>query len=331
MGMDQPLTRLYPFYPGQWGIPGSDNPLGIRTVPQGIVYYVNSTAPTANDDNDGTDPAHPLETLAEAYDKCVSGQNDVIVLVGQAPSYPVTEAFTWAKNYTHLVGISADIPGVGQRVRVVAGSDVDLTTVMTLNADGCKFQNIQFYNGNDANADSGAVLVAGGRNYFDNCFFAGMTAANPAGRAGCYSLKVTGSENVFNRCSIGLQTIIRTAANAELVLDSNCYRNRFVECEFLSWSVTAGKFLVSFPATSVPWVTQFENCLFDNLNMTAGGAAGAVITDAINDASAAFHQVLMRGGNQFVGCTGVANTLTHIWSAEPVPAAGFGISVNPAA
>lgn len=330
--MEKPVIRQKPFYPGQWGIKGSDNPLGLRLYPQGQVFYVNSSAPTANDNNDGTDPEYPLSTLLAAYNKATSGQNDVIVLVGQSSQYPVTAAFTWTKSYVHLIGVSPDIPGVGQRVRVVAPDTADLDAVMTVSGSGNSFQNVQFYNGNDAAADSGAVVVTGSRNYFENCFFAGMAHATPAGRAGCFSLKINGGEeNVFVRCSIGLQTIIRTAANAELVMDGNCYRNRFVECEFLSWSVTAGKFLVSFPATSSPWVTQFEDCLFDNLAMTAGGAADSTITDAINEASTSFHQIILRGKCQFVGCTGVANTLTKIWAADANPGTGFGLSVNPAA
>lgn len=330
--LEQPIIKHIPFYPGQLGIQGSDSPLGIRTVPLGNVYYVHNENPVADDNNMGTDPNFPMRTVLAAYNRCTSGQNDVVAVIGQASSYPILAELEWAKSYTHLVGISPDIPGVGQRVRLVGQSSADVANVLKVTGNGCEFLNIQFYNGNDAAMDSGAVEVTGARNYFKNCFFAGMAHATPAGRAGCYSLKVSGEENVFERCSVGLQTIIRTAANSELVITgAGCYRNKFIACEFISWSVTAGKFLVSFLADSVPWVTQFEDCGFYNLNMTAGGAGGATLTDAINDASTAFHQVIMRGKNQFVGVTGVANTLTHIWSAEPVPNTGFGISVNPAA
>lgn len=88
---------------------------------------------------------------------------------------------------------------------------------------------------------------------------------------------------------------------------------------------------MKFAADAVPWVTQFEDCLFDNLDMSAAGADGASIDNAISDLSTAKHQVILRGKTQFVGCTGVADTLTNIFCAEPVPSTGFGISVNPAA
>jgi hypothetical protein len=241
-------------------------------------------------------------------------------------------AIDWDKDYTHLIGIGSLLPGLGQRCRIVGTAALDLSQVITFSSTGCIVKNMQIYNGNDAAADSGAAIVSGGRNYFENVMFAGMAHVTPGARAGCYSLSLTGEENVFKRCSIGLQTIIRAQANAELIISgAACYRNKFIQSEFLSWSVTAGKLLVKFEAGSVPWVTQFEDCLFANLDMSAGGADGASIDNAFSDASTAKHLVILRGKNQFVGCTGVADTLTNIYSAEPVPATGFGISVNPAA
>ena len=330
--LEQPIIKHLPFYPGQWGIPGSDSALGIRTVPRGVVYYVASASLTANDANDGTDPNFPLSTVLAAYNKCTVGQNDVVCVIGQTTGYPIAAAFDWQKDFTHLIGVSPDLFGVGQRVRLTASPAVDLTVVMSISAKGCYFKNIQWFQENDAAADSGAVNVSGWRNVFENCFFAGMGHATAAARAGSYSLKLTGPENQFVRCSIGIQTMIRGANNAELIFaGAACLRNKFIQCEFLSWSVTAGKQLISFDATSVPWFTQFEDCKFYNLPMAANGVGGASITNAINDTTAAYHVVAMFGHNQFIGCTGVSDTLTHIWSAEPIPATGFGISVNPVA
>ncbi|MFA5322351.1 MAG: hypothetical protein WC373_06715 [Smithella sp.] len=330
--LKQPIIKDPVFYPGQWGIQGSDSPLGTRTVPMGNVYYVHSENPVANDDSMGTDPNFPMFTILAAYNRCVAGQNDVVAVVGQASQYPILATINWQKSYTHLVGISPDLHGVGQRARLVGLNTADITPVITLSANGCLFSNIQIYNGHDLAAASGALLVSGNRNKLENVFVAGMCADNPAAQAAAYSLTVTGSENEFERCSVGIQTILRTAANAELVLSgANCYRNKFTKCEFLSWSVTAGKVLVRFSADSVPWATVFEDCYFGNLNMAAGGAAGAKVNNAFSDLSAAFHQVVMRGKTIAVGCTGIADTLTNIWSAEPVPATGFGVAVNPVA
>ena len=64
--MDYPVTRLNPFYPGQLGVAGSDNSLGIRVQPQGTVWYVDASHPNANDANDGTNPDGPLATIQRA-------------------------------------------------------------------------------------------------------------------------------------------------------------------------------------------------------------------------------------------------------------------------
>lgn len=303
---------------------------GIPRGPKSKVYFMDPV--NGSDANVGGSWLAPLKTLTAAEDKCVANQHDVVIMLAGATADNPAAAIEWDKDYTHLIGLSGNLPGLGQRCRVVGTAALDLAQVITFSGDGCIIKNVQFYNGNDAAADSGAAIVSGSRNYFENCMFAGMTAATPGARSGCYSLSLTGDENVFVRCSIGLQTIIRAAGNAELILSGgNCMRNKFIGCEFLSWSVTAGKFLVKFAADAVPWTTQFENCLFNNLHMTAGGAAGSMVNNAIGDSSTAFHQVILRGDNPIVGCTGAADTLTHIWSAQAVPATGFGIAVNPAA
>lgn len=301
--------------------------MGIPLGPNSQVFVVD---PQVSASGTGLSFKSPVKTLAEAYALCTANQNDTIVLVGGPTGNALTAALDWTKGYTHLIGITGDIPGVGQRARVTAGVDDDLAYLIDFQGQGCIVKNVQFFNAVDAAADSGAVIVSGGRNYFENVFFAGMGHTTAGARAGSYSLKVTGEENTFKRCTIGLNTIIRAAANAELIISgTECYRNKFIACEFLSWSVTAGKLLVKFAAGSVPWVTQFEDCLFDNLDMTSGGADGANIDNAIGDSSTAKHQIILRGKVSFVGCSGVADTVTNVFSAEPVPAAGFGIAVNP--
>ena len=318
MRYDRGLVKATPFYPGQWGVYGSDNPLGLRTIPEGITYYVHSEHLSANDQNPGVHPNFPMETVEACYARMTAGQNDTMVLVGQATAYPLAATLEWNKAYTHLEGVTPPLPGVGQRARIIGPVAVDLTPVINVTGAGCSFVNVQFMQEHNAAEDSGCVNVASGRNHFLNCFIAGMASAVAAARAGSYSLLVTGDENTFERCSIGLATQLRTAANAELRIGGNdCQRNKFIECEFISWSVTAGKFLVEYLLGARPFETQFENCLFSNLPMTGAGVLGALITDAFENLTLFFHQVILRGNSQFVGCTGVgtAAALGVIWSS----------------
>ncbi len=89
------------------------------------------------------------------------------------------------------------------------------------------------------------MLVSGSRNHFVNSFVAGMgdaTASGPATRSGSYGLTVSGAENAFTKCHIGIDTIARTAANSELIVSG--VRNTFIDCMLECYSETAGKFLV---------------------------------------------------------------------------------------
>ncbi len=52
-------------------------------LPQGRVLYVSNTHPLATDDNDGTDPRYPLETIQGAVDKV---QEHDTILVIPAPT-----------------------------------------------------------------------------------------------------------------------------------------------------------------------------------------------------------------------------------------------------
>ena len=300
--------------------------IGIPRGPNSNVFVVDPLA--GSDSNSGKTFESPLATLKAAYDLCTTNQNDVVLLVGGPTANALAASLNWAKGYTHLIGLSADLPGVGQRARVTGAAALDLTYLIDFQGAGCVVKNVQFFNGGDADADAGAVIVSGGRCYFENCFFAGMGHATPAARAGSYSLKLTGDECTFKRCTIGLATIVRSAANTELWMTGQCNREKFIDCEFVSWSNTAGKFLVLLDALAVPYTTQFENCLFNNFKSN-NGATGTSINNAISDAAAPYHQIILRGDNPLVGVVGYADTATYIFSAQPVPNAGYGVAVNP--
>lgn len=301
--------------------------LGLLMQAGGNWYYCDPTNGNAN--NDGLTPTTAVSSLDTAYGFCRDGYNDGVIFLGGATSYQPSAAMTWSKSFCHLIGATNSLPGMGQRARIVGTSGNDLSVLFTLSGSGCLISNIQFFDGKDSAADGACVLVSGSRNHLVNCFVAGMgdaTASGPATRAGSYSLKVSGSENTVTNCTVGLDTIERTAANSELIVSG--VRNRFIGCEFRSNSTTAGKFLVKIDNSGGDLRdTQFEDCLF--FNYSSNWATG--ITDAFDMPSGgSTHYVIMRGDNVFVGVgMGVADTVTRIYSAAPQPNAGFGIGLNP--
>ena len=91
-----PLVRVPPVYPGQFGIAGSDNSLGLRIESQGFVWYVDGSHPIASDSSDGTNPNEPLATIQAAITKNNAtidwaatppyfGMNTIIVAPGEYP------------------------------------------------------------------------------------------------------------------------------------------------------------------------------------------------------------------------------------------------------
>lgn len=289
-------------------------------------YYCDPTLGTAG--GDGLTPATANSNLLTLYNRLRDGYNDGIFFIGGASAYSPAAAFTWAKSYAHLVGLTNGLPGMGQRARITNTAALDLATLFTLSGSACLIANIQFFDGKDKAEDGACLLVSGSRNRLLNCFVAGMgdaTASGPFSRAGSYSLKVSGSENVFEGGTIGLDTVARTAANAELIVSGA--RNRFVNCEIRSNSVTAGKFLVKIDSSGGDLRdVQFENVLF--FNYSTNWATG--ITDAFNMSVTNTAFVILRGECMFVGVgLGVADTVTRIYGAGAAPNAGMFLATQP--
>jgi len=295
---------------------------GIPRGPNSQAFVVDPA--NGNDGHTGLSFKDPLKSVTEAESRCVANRNDAVVMIGGPTADNPAAEIAWDKDFTHLVGLSTDLAGIGQRCRIVGTSALDLTPVVTFAATGCKVRNVQIYNGKDADTDSGAAVVSGSRNEFEHVLFAGMAHATPAARAGSYSLKLTGAENEFKRCAVGLDTIVRAAANAELwVSGAGAARNAFRTTRFLSASEEATKVLVKIDNMD-RWI-EFEDCIFQNFSANWAVA----LSNAFSITAAATHQVIMRGLNQLVGVTGWADTVTHMYSAAPVSNAGFGVAVNP--
>lgn len=296
---------------------------GIPRGPKSKIYFVDPV--NGSDSNMGTSFKAPLKTITAAEALTVGDQHDcVVMLAGDTADNPAT-AIAWDKDYTHLVGLSGDLPGMGQRCRIVGTAALDLAQLVTFSGVGCIVRNIQFFNGGDATGALGAVIVSGGRNYFKNCFFAGMGHATPAGQAAGFSLTVSGAENYFEDCTIGLDTIVRTSTNAELIISN--VRNRFRHCDIRKHSVTSGNFLVRIDNTLDLRDTIFDDCLF--FCYTPNWASGSA--DVFDmPASGNTHYVILRGECQLVGVgLGWGDVVTHIYGAGPLPNVSMGVSTNP--
>ena len=300
--------------------------VGIPRGPYSKLFIVDPQH--GDDNNSGETFEAPLLTLEAAEDLCTSNHNDAVLLVGGPTGNALGAALAWDKAYTHLIGLSADIPGVGQRCRVTGSSALDLLYLIDFQASGCIVKNIQFQNAYDSTAAHGAVKVTGDRTYFENCFFFGMLGN--VTHTGTYDVTITSEENVFKRCTFGTHTMANGVANSRVLISgtSGGKENKFIQCEFFNWSTvtTTAMVRIASSVTTEGLVVQFEDCLFDNL------LGGATMANAIEDAATeTHHQIIMRGNCQAVGITGWSDQVSYVWSQQAVPAAGFGLSTNPTA
>jgi hypothetical protein len=250
-------------------------------APGAKAFFVHGSLGAAG--NSGLRPSEPIDTLTNAYAKCTDGAGDVVYIMNDGSSTASVRdvALTWAKDNCHIVGLCA--PAINQRSRIAppTASAVDIdayTPYLTLSASGCIISNVSWFQGQSENKASVGVKVTGSRNYFNNVSVITGASASTAAQAATYQLQVTGSENVFEKCYIGQDTINRTGANANVRFGSGAAdvaaRNVFRDCIFpLYASGATTLFITATTADDAARWNLFERCTFLNTSattMTAG-------------------------------------------------------------
>lgn len=226
----------------------------------GNIFYLDPT--NGVDTNSGVLGA-PVKTLAAGYALLRDGYNDVLVYVSGSSSISLAAGFTWAKNYAHFIGACSPVPySPRSRIFLAAGTTGE-TFLFKVTGQGCVFQNLLIFHGVDDNTAAYAGVVTGQRNYFRGVHFAGIGHAT-MDVAGAGTLLIDGgAENLFEDCTIGLDTIARGANSRELVFDTAATRNVFKNCRIVAYVSNAGHALVKIAdGTAIDRLTKFENCHF---------------------------------------------------------------------
>jgi len=241
--------------------------IAVPPVPGGSIFYVDGT--NGSDTNDGTSPSTALKTLSAAYAKCTSDKHDVIYVIPSDTGVLETAAITWAKDYTDVIGLGP-VRQVGNRARIVCNA-TDLSPFFTISAHGCLFRNVMFWQGQDDVHSLINVSVTGDRNKFESVHFAGGGHATQAIDGGA-SLHINGgSENEFEDCTIGVDTIDAATGMAALVFaeTGGAARNLFRECRFtICAGATSAIFVEMLGDLSTDRYTIFDRCLFINTDDT---------------------------------------------------------------
>jgi len=302
----------------------------------GKVFYIDPV--NGNDTtNSGNRPTDAKKTLTSAYALTTTGNHDVVVIVsagpgsGEAYATVETAALTLDHNQTHIIGAAAPTL-LSQRARI-ATATAGLSPFVTISGQGCIFKNIQFYNPATTNYIN--VRVSSHRNYFENVHFAGIANDTAGNNATGASLELYGAhENYFKNCTIGLDTITRTAANANLriTLGTNTNaRNVFDDCIFPMFAdADAPRFIIQSDSVGMDRYNLFRRCQFVN----AIGSTSTQQTDAISIHATPGGLLILQDCLK-IGATGWADNLTSVYilgdSSNSTYNQGIGFAVNPAA
>ena len=288
----------------------------------GDIFYVD---PTAGSDtaNSGTSQDDALATVAAAYAKCTSGNQDVVIIAPTGGTGRTTEtaAIVWAKRFTHLIGSAAPTcydPRAG-----VDFSSAVVSPCFTVSENGCIFKNLTFGTTSDINV---LVSVTGSYNYFGNVHFAGPANATAYADTARRSLVLTGaSENLFEDCIIGVETVASTAAGANMEQTGTCRRNTYRHCTFPVYD-TAGDsyFIKADTGNCTEMSTVWEDCIFTN-PLLIGSTTVMAVAMKTGLATGGIYYLI---NPKFYGVTAVASVLTHVMTFQAAPdTAGPGFMV----
>lgn len=265
---------------------------------QGKTMFVKPSS--GSDGNSGKSPDKAFKTLAKALSVADADKNDIVFLIAESNSASGTTdyqstALDWNKDGVHLIGVNAGSM-IGQRSRIAQTSTVlTIEDLFTVSADGCIIANIEIYQGVASSTATSprAMVVSGMRNRIINCQISGNgDTAGSTDTAGARSLAVTGAENTFQHCYIGLNTVIRATQTTELYVTTGG-RNIFEDCMIDSY--TSLSTFKAFTAGAPDRFVLFKDCIFNAVqNITSAVApTGAIASGSVNGS------ILVMGGGVF--------------------------------
>lgn len=249
----------------------------------GNAFFVRPS--TGSDGNSGKKPSRAFKTLAKALSMATANKGDVVYLIAESNTASATTDYQstvldWNKDGVHLIGIGAQ-PFIGQRSRIsnLSTATAIVDGLFIVSADNCIIQGIEVFHGQGGTNPTGAsiaMVVSGQRNHIMRCQISGI-GHSELDDATSRSLKVSGSENTFEDCYIGLDTIIRGTAAAEVEIADSVARTIFRRCIINSYTSAAGFLAVKYSAPDR--FVMFDDCKIVAINnITSAVAPNAALS-----------------------------------------------------
>lgn len=298
--------------------------LGLPYV--GNIFYIDPTNGN-NTSNAGEMQQDALKNITTAEGKMTNYAHDVAIIVpGGTAGTSEPAGITWDKHYSHVIGNTAPV-AISQRSRIVFTTDAT-DPCITISGNGNIFKNVQLATYQDSN--DVLVSLTGDRNYFGGVHFAGIGTATAGDDASARCLSLSGAEeNLFEGCTVGLDTIARSTTNATIELASGSARNIFRGTRIIAMADNAGAlFVKAASAADVDRFVEFENCLFYN----AVGSTATTMTVGMSIHDSVGGLVMLTGTTNMVGATDLADDFTNVYvsAVGDTTAATAALMVNAA-
>jgi hypothetical protein len=293
----------------------------------GTKFYLDAT--NGNDSNDGLSTVTAFKTLPIAYAALTANKNDVLYIIGGASSLNLAVAFTWAKSYTHLIGLCAG--GAYGRARI--GHSANFTTMFTITANGCIFQNIHWQMGRGSGTNINCVWLNEASNYntFSNCHFDAPLHATEG--TGAYRALVFGGtpatpigarSNLFYDCVFGDWTAQPTSTSGALIefLGVNA-GTKFNRCDFVI-NTTQATLVPIICGTDIGGGNPPGYVIWDNCNFLALSTGVSVLCTAPTTGKFVFLRHKMFGVANMATTSG--NVIMASGTAIDARYGGLGVS-----
>lgn len=232
-------------------------------------------------------------SLNSAYDACVSGRNDVIILDGNS-THDITP-IAWTKNRINVIGLGP-LRSVQQSAKVQSATTGTTSYVIKDTGVRNSFKNIKFIQ-SSTEATALTCFESGDEGtHFDHCSFT-FGVANNLDETTAHEFLAGNDSCTFVDCTFGQDTLLTSAARSVFHIDQvNGFEfksNQFKRCKFvISSSSSTATFIRLDAVGDILFTNVFEDCTFIASVDSAGGAA---IAEAVQTGTGT-----VKGGLYFV-------------------------------
>lgn len=238
----------------------------------GELYYLMPTdASTARYQSwlkaNGAPHDYMFTDLPTAYAAMTACRNDTLIVF--PGSYTLTAAFTWGKDYTHMIGAAPYLP-VNSRCRF-GSTTAALSPLLTFSADGSLMKNVMWsQDGSHATTAAINCYLTGDRNRLEYVTLRNLGALAVVDNS-MRNLKIDSAngESYFKYCTIGADTIDGVTATNYMIefaaTNQGNQRMFFEYCNILGNGSANASFIKASDANCIDgsWV-KFKECFFYN-------------------------------------------------------------------